>query len=258
MSGMAEEGPRMMRVGERGSGIMQELDFQHIGRQFQMMEGRLGDIHEPQFYVIQVGENGGQAVQQIFQEQFVQSPMRMGREQPGILAFQDPRSADWEVQRYAARVLRQREAAEAAAAGLNQINRGSTSEEHRPDIDFQRQQLVLWGLPFLQFLIRGAGGPFQEIDGTVKAQNILEQLTTLGTFQQPEETKEESESQTPDPCSICFEEFKDGNMLREINHCKHMFHQKCIEEWIRRKCQSGVASCPLCKHELIALPDGDQ
>lgn len=61
--------------------------------------------------------------------------MRMDRD-PGILGFQNSRPADWDVQRYAARILRQREAAAEDAVRIREVHRGSTSEEHRPDIDF--------------------------------------------------------------------------------------------------------------------------
>ena len=32
--------------------------------------------------------------------------------------------------------------------------RGSSSDEQMPDINLQRQQMIQWGLPFLQYLMR--------------------------------------------------------------------------------------------------------
>ena len=71
MSGMGEVPPppqiHHIRMGQGDLGMhMQELDFQHIARGFQSINGRLRQMQEPEFIVIQVGDNGNGAVQQIF------------------------------------------------------------------------------------------------------------------------------------------------------------------------------------------------
>ena len=45
-------------------------------------------------------------------------------------------------------------------------------------------------------------------------------------------------------CSICLEEFKLEESIR-VTNCNHIFHHKCIEEWI---CKSPT--CPLCRKNL--------
>lgn len=42
-------------------------------------------------------------------------------------------------------------------------------------------------------------------------------------------------------CIICAVEYKDGDVLR-ILPCRHEFHSKCVDKWLRRK-----AFCPLCR-----------
>ena len=90
-----------------------------------------------------------------------------------------------------------------------------------------------------------------------KSKAIIEHLTSLGQYNGNSINNGfDVEGSTPDPCSICFEDFKSGQMLREINFCKHMFHQACIEEWIKRKTpDNGVPNCPLCKHDLVLSVD---
>ena len=50
-----------------------------------------------------------------------------------------------------------------------------------------------------------------------------------------------------DTCSICLDElYSDENQDEIIQiRCNHMFHKKCLDEWIRQK-----KTCPLCKVEL--------
>ena len=52
------------------------------------------------------------------------------------------------------------------------------------------------------------------------------------------------EQSAGDVCAICLDEFDDGAILRVL-HCKHEFHQECIDQWLLEK--SRV--CPLCKQD---------
>lgn len=47
-------------------------------------------------------------------------------------------------------------------------------------------------------------------------------------------------------CSICMENFKLNEELREINcSCNSIYHTDCIVKWFEKKC-----SCPLCRRSL--------
>ena len=51
-------------------------------------------------------------------------------------------------------------------------------------------------------------------------------------------------------CSICMEEFKEGEMLRKVI-CGHNFHNECIIDWIGTKIRNDEnATCPLCTFRL--------
>ena len=47
-------------------------------------------------------------------------------------------------------------------------------------------------------------------------------------------------------CFICMDNYKCSQLKRELTYCKHYFHKKCIDKWIKKK-----ASCPICRYELI-------
>jgi len=47
-----------------------------------------------------------------------------------------------------------------------------------------------------------------------------------------------------DDCAICFEQFRDNDMLRSLP-CFHAFHSYCISRWLNTN-----LSCPLCRTVL--------
>lgn len=46
-------------------------------------------------------------------------------------------------------------------------------------------------------------------------------------------------------CIICLECYEEGQHVRQLL-CQHLFHQKCVDEWLRLN-----ATCPLCKQPII-------
>ena len=59
---------------------------------------------------------------------------------------------------------------------------------------------------------------------------------------------------TNDVCTVCLEEYDEGDEIRELE-CEHAFHKTCIDEWLTTK----RACCPCCKHSLVpaAPPSAD-
>ena len=47
-------------------------------------------------------------------------------------------------------------------------------------------------------------------------------------------------------CFICMDNYKELQLKRELPSCKHYFHKKCIDKWLKKK-----ASCPICRDELL-------
>ncbi|KAK8947309.1 RING-H2 finger protein ATL5 [Platanthera zijinensis] len=64
-------------------------------------------------------------------------------------------------------------------------------------------------------------------------------------------------------CSVCLNEFEEGEKIRRLPRCAHSFHIDCIDMWF-----SSHSSCPLCRaavdlcsscqrEELISSPSAD-
>lgn len=50
-------------------------------------------------------------------------------------------------------------------------------------------------------------------------------------------------------CSVCMEGFREGEKIRELPICGHVFHQKCVDEWLSLR-----PSCPICRmNTAVAL-----
>lgn len=47
-------------------------------------------------------------------------------------------------------------------------------------------------------------------------------------------------------CFICIDQYKCNELKRTLPSCKHCFHKKCIDKWLKKK-----ASCPICRDNLI-------
>lgn len=50
-------------------------------------------------------------------------------------------------------------------------------------------------------------------------------------------------------CSVCLCEFNDGEQIRVLSECSHMFHVPCIDMWLM-----SHSSCPLCRASTVPLP----
>ena len=46
-------------------------------------------------------------------------------------------------------------------------------------------------------------------------------------------------------CSVCYEALGEGEYVRELPLCKHVFHKKCVDRWMKQ--DSERMSCPLCR-----------
>ena len=53
-------------------------------------------------------------------------------------------------------------------------------------------------------------------------------------------------------CSICINDFEDGERIRLLPKCKHAFHTDCLMPWLTER----QGCCPLCKRSVLG-PDED-
>ncbi|KAG8078579.1 hypothetical protein GUJ93_ZPchr0007g5385 [Zizania palustris] len=50
-------------------------------------------------------------------------------------------------------------------------------------------------------------------------------------------------------CAICLAEFAEGERVRMLPRCTHVFHVRCIDRWLAAK-----QTCPTCRQEPFAQP----
>ncbi|KZV55349.1 hypothetical protein F511_24666 [Dorcoceras hygrometricum] len=46
-------------------------------------------------------------------------------------------------------------------------------------------------------------------------------------------------------CAICLDSFQQGDNCSSLPVCKHLFHAKCVDRWIRKR-----PNCPICRTGL--------
>jgi len=102
-----------------------------------------------------------------------------------------------------------------------------------------RNDLSTMDPQMIQFL----GSLFQNIEAPIGASagstglttDIISRSTHLQSAVQNQE----------DQCAICQDHMTEGQSLRTILHCHHVFHQTCIDVWFQTH-----ATCPTCRHRL--------
>ncbi|GER27801.1 RING/U-box superfamily protein [Striga asiatica] len=58
---------------------------------------------------------------------------------------------------------------------------------------------------------------------------------------------------TTSDCAICLDSFQVGDLCRNIPVCKHLFHSKCLDRWIRKN-----PTCPVCRTRVdLGFPDSE-
>jgi len=53
-------------------------------------------------------------------------------------------------------------------------------------------------------------------------------------------------------CPICIVELEDGDLVKILPSCSHVYHGECVDQWLKVN-----NSCPLCKREVGLLRGGE-
>lgn len=57
-------------------------------------------------------------------------------------------------------------------------------------------------------------------------------------------------------CIICFENFNQADDVINLNcHERHIFHEKCIEQWMKSDTTSNTLQCPVCRKSVVNNPN---
>ncbi|GAB2224248.1 hypothetical protein Drorol1_Dr00005000 [Drosera rotundifolia] len=47
-------------------------------------------------------------------------------------------------------------------------------------------------------------------------------------------------------CAVCLQDFQEGDLLRGLPGCRHVFHRDCVDPWL-----NSHVTCPLCRTSLL-------
>ncbi|CAH8271770.1 unnamed protein product [Arabidopsis lyrata] len=96
------------------------------------------------------------------------------------------------------------------------------------------------------------------VSPSISSQTIKESLSVT-TFR---DAAERSPAMINDTCAVCLGDLEDGDEVRELRNCSHMFHRECIDRWLDYECCGGDdnneaeednhRTCPLCRTPLLA------
>ncbi|AED91023.1 unnamed protein product [Arabidopsis thaliana] len=59
----------------------------------------------------------------------------------------------------------------------------------------------------------------------------------------------QKESSTTSCCSICLADYKKMDMIRVLPDCNHLFHDNCVDPWLRLH-----PTCPVCRTSPLPSP----
>ena len=51
-------------------------------------------------------------------------------------------------------------------------------------------------------------------------------------------------------CTVCMDPFVESSKLRKLPTCKHLFHEKCLMQWLSGAQQQQHQKCPMCNAEI--------
>ena len=55
-------------------------------------------------------------------------------------------------------------------------------------------------------------------------------------------------------CAVCHSAYKQNEFVRTLPMCKHYFHKRCIDPWIKR---NHTPTCPVCRTQIIQAQQTD-
>ncbi|XP_021643455.2 RING-H2 finger protein ATL16-like [Hevea brasiliensis] len=72
-------------------------------------------------------------------------------------------------------------------------------------------------------------------------------MCSLPISQFKKEKEEESRTSNSE-CAVCLGEFEEGEWLKHLPICAHVFHVACIDTWFQTR-----SNCPLCRSQVYDL-----
>lgn len=67
-------------------------------------------------------------------------------------------------------------------------------------------------------------------------------ISTIKYEKKTSQPSEEEEEDSGNECPVCLTAFVDGEEVKQLMTCKHVFHFSCIDKWL-----GSNSSCPVCR-----------
>lgn len=176
-----------------------------------------------------------------------QSPYRRGRQQ-FMSSFEEIPVRSPSFMPFPAPTMPSAPAAPAAPVAPAPPSAGSTSSvlSHMVFDIFSDTNIPSSMDPQLIQFLGSLGSVFQNMEAPIGASSASSGAVGLTTDIITRSTHLETAQQTQeDQCAICQDHMTEGQSLRTILHCHHVFHQTCIDVWFQTH-----ATCPTCRHRL--------
>ncbi|MCO5614127.1 hypothetical protein L7F22_068408 [Adiantum nelumboides] len=99
-----------------------------------------------------------------------------------------------------------------------------------------------------RYCIREGNSSYHSMERSVEHRNeaLVKSLPVVKYAVKDEEVKKMMKE-----CAVCLCEFENGEMLRLLPACDHLFHKDCIDMWL-----FSNTTCPLCRLSLLKPKKG--
>ncbi|XP_010229606.1 putative RING-H2 finger protein ATL71 [Brachypodium distachyon] len=93
------------------------------------------------------------------------------------------------------------------------------------------------------------------VDGTAVSPDIDEATlkgypeVVYGEARKQGKNKKLGASTTCTCCSVCLDNYDEGDVLQVLPDCGHLFHRECVDPWLRRH-----PTCPVCRTSPLPNP----
>ena len=85
-----------------------------------------------------------------------------------------------------------------------------------------------------------------ELDDSLKENNYFKNCKHINTILNNSIYIKGNDDIIGKKCLICMDNFKHKEYKRILPGCKHYFHKKCIDKWLKKN-----STCPVCRQELL-------
>jgi len=135
------------------------------------------------------------------------------------------------------------------SVGLHWVRTSQTCHATSPELYRSVRAYASFSMAFFVIVATNAMGLYSILSWMLRNGMLTSREAALpGTLRKLQTVSFDPDKQmfkdAPD-CSICLGAFSDGSSEIRITHCGHLFHGRCLGNWLRMK-----RACPLCRRDV--------